>query len=214
MCSNHRSIVKLYIDDESAILLNKCSFDQGAGKFHGPSRNDGSNIPRKSEKGNRAANRKNSPDRLNLKHVFLSLKQQPGLSMHLTLIALSFIGLYISTYFVSAYYGVISPASRLVPRFCRLETGACQSVINHPDASLFGIPNSLLGIGYYSCILFGAALEFPGFLAFARIASWVAVVFALYLVHSLYFKIKVACPLCLASHAINVVSAVMLTFLW
>jgi uncharacterized membrane protein len=70
--------------------------------------------------------------------------------MHGVLILLSVVGLYISLYFSLVYYGLMGTRNRLVPAFCRMEEDACQLVVHHSDARVLGVPNSVLGAGYYS----------------------------------------------------------------
>ncbi|MEK9138994.1 MAG: vitamin K epoxide reductase family protein, partial [Bacteroidota bacterium] len=86
-------------------------------------------------------------------------------------------------------------------------------VIHHPDARVFGIPNSLLGVGYYLMALsVSDGLDFPIALLFLKFASWAAVLLAVYLVYSLFVRVKTRCPLCLLSHGINLVIAIIVTF--
>jgi uncharacterized membrane protein len=135
--------------------------------------------------------------------------------MNVVLIILSLVGLYISLYFSLVNYALIATSSRLVPAFCRMEEGTCQLVIHHSDARILGIPNSLLGSGYYVLmILMSVGVNPPVFVSSMRFASWVSVVLAAYLVYSLLFRVKVLCPLCLVSHSLNLVIAVLLTLSW
>ena len=129
------------------------------------------------------------------------------------LILLSVIGLYISAYFTLVYYRVLPADTKWIPPFCRMEEGSCQLVIRHPDAKVFGVPNSLLAICYYiSVIGLGLGIDSPFYLSLVEFASWVTVALAVYLIYSLFFKVKVVCPLCLVSHAINIVLAIVITF--
>jgi len=135
--------------------------------------------------------------------------------MSVLLIVLSVAGLYISLYFVLAYYRIIDVSNKLVPAFCRMEEDACRLVVHHPDARVLGVPNSALGAGYYLLLmLIGVGVNFPVFVSFMRLASWVSVVLAAYLAYSLFSRVKVLCPLCLFSHGLNLVIAVLLTLWW
>lgn len=122
-------------------------------------------------------------------------------------------GLYIAAYFTLVYYNVIAPDARYVPRFCRLEENVCRLVIHHPDARVFGVPNSVLGIVYYVLVIIAtlgvAAQPLRDPLMYA---SWLTVGLALYLIYSLFVKVKVLCPMCLAAHGINVLIAALLTY--
>lgn len=136
-------------------------------------------------------------------------------TMNVVLIFLSSVGLYISLYFSLVYYTLIGTNSRFVPAFCRMEEGTCQLVVHHVDARALGVPNSLLGVGYYILlILLGAGMNPPLFVSLMRFASWISVVLAAWLVHSLLFRIKLMCLLCLVSHGLNLVIAVLLTLYW
>jgi len=135
--------------------------------------------------------------------------------MYGLLILLSAAGLYISLYFSLVYYGLISSSNSLVPAFCRMEEGACRFVVHHSDARVFGVPNSVLGAGYYVLLmLIGVGVNFSMFVSFMRVASWVPVALGAYLVYSLFSRVKVLCPLCLFSHGLNLVIAVVLTLWW
>src|SRR4249920_3187788 len=74
--------------------------------------------------------------------------------IRIALVALSSIGLLISLYFTLIYYRVITSDPRFLPRFCTLSEGACRTIMDAPQARLFGLPNSLIGLFYYSLLLF------------------------------------------------------------
>jgi len=128
-------------------------------------------------------------------------------------IALSAIGLYIAAYFTLVYYGLISANTRLMPSVCRLEERTCQTVLGTRYARVFGVPNSLLGVLYYLTVI---AILLMGWtvapITGVLIAvAWFTVLLGLYLAYSLFFIIRIACPLCLTGHAINLALAVLLT---
>jgi uncharacterized membrane protein len=79
------------------------------------------------------------------------------------------------------------------------------SVVKSPRAKLVGgVPNSILGLGYYLGLL--AALPFLGHPLVRDLAIAAAVLAAgtsLYLAYSLLFKTKRACPYCWTSHVAN-----------
>jgi len=132
---------------------------------------------------------------------------------HYIIIALAVIGLYIAAYFTLVYYGLLAPSTKLMPRVCRLKDRTCQTVLTTKYARLFGVPNSLLGVLYYSAVivlLSGGWAAGP--VASALIAAaWFAVAVGFLLVYSLFFIIRIPCPLCLAGHAINLLLALLLT---
>lgn len=128
-------------------------------------------------------------------------------------IALSAIGLYIAAYFTLVYYGLISANTRLMPTVCRLEERTCQTVLGTKYARVFGVPNSLLGVLYYLSVI---AILLAGWtvapITGALIAvAWFTVLLGLYLAYSLFFIIRIPCPLCLTGHAINLALAILLT---
>lgn len=136
----------------------------------------------------------------------------PRMKMHAVLVLLSGIGLYISLYFTLVYYRLVDANTAFVPSLCRMDEGTCQLVIRHPDARLSGLPNSILGIGFYVLVmLVGIGVDGEVLFLFARWIAWAAVLLAVYLVYSLFFKMKRACPLCLVSHGISLAIALLLT---
>lgn len=123
------------------------------------------------------------------------------------LMALAAAGVYISTYFsVCVFRGYRGEGDRasILP----FGSDRCTLVTRHRDARLFGVPNSILGTIYYLLVMFAIGLELPPLLMVAEAASLLALVFAAYLVHSLYVRVRIVCPLCLVSHAITVGIAV------
>jgi uncharacterized membrane protein len=126
---------------------------------------------------------------------------------------LATVGLYISAYFSLVYYGLLRADTRLVPSVCRLEERTCQTVLSTRYARVFGLPNSLLGLCYYCAtlaILGGSWLASPVGAVLVAIA-WFTVGLGLFLAYSLLFIIRITCPLCLASHVINLGLALVLT---
>lgn len=126
-------------------------------------------------------------------------------------ILLAGIGLWISTYFTGVSFEWFSPQVKWIPKVCQLKEASCQLVLKTPRAKLFGIPNSVFGIGLYTyLILFflGAPLSW----GIAAFATGLALVRSIYLAHSLLFVTRVPCPLCFTTHAINLVLFIHLCF--
>jgi uncharacterized membrane protein len=78
---------------------------------------------------------------------------------------------------------------------------------------VFGLPNFALGILYYLALI---ALPFAAepdseWMTAAAVISWFIVLFGIYLVYALFFKIRLSCPLCMVGHGINLALAVCLT---
>lgn len=120
--------------------------------------------------------------------------------MNFLMVFLSIAGLWISIYFTGVYYKWFSPHVRWVPQICRLDENSCLSVLQTPRAKIFGVPNSAFGIATYSYLLF-ASHFFPPILGWVLLA--LALARSVYLAYSLIFVTKIPCPLCFASHAIN-----------
>lgn len=127
--------------------------------------------------------------------------------------ALAAIGLAISSYFTGIAYRWIDPATRWVPKMCRLSEGTCAQIVFTPRARLFGMPNSVLGQLYYGALMIGIAtgsiwrtpVEW-----LTLIASLATVVIGAYLTWSLLFRTRVNCVLCFTSHAINLAILLLL----
>ena len=145
-------------------------------------------------------------------------------------IVLAVIGLYIAAFFTLVYYGVLDAGTRLMPRVCRLEERTCQTVLSSRSARVFGVPNSLLGILYYGTVIVllstgwinapsGMWISLRGVAygvdlsVVVVIVAWFTVALGAFLAYSLFFIIKIPCPLCLAAHTINLALAVLLTLL-
>ena len=125
---------------------------------------------------------------------------------------LCLVGLYISVYFMLLAYGRIWSGTRLVPALFRMGGGACNTVLAHPDARLFGFPNSVVGIAYYvtialAVVMFGVR-QMP---ALVVGGAWAVVGAGIFFVYSLYARVRVPCRLCLATHLINLLIALILS---
>ena len=120
---------------------------------------------------------------------------------------LSLAGLANALYFTASYYGLFQGG--LIPT----AGTSCQKVMQTPDARALGLPNFLLGVVYYPALiaLIWTAGPASGWMTAARIASWLAVLLGLYLIHVLRFRLRVSCPLCMAGHGINLALAICLT---
>jgi uncharacterized membrane protein len=130
------------------------------------------------------------------------------------LLFFSLIGFLISLYFTLVYHQRIPANHYLVPRICRMKESTCQTVLSTRDARVLGIPNSALGMLYYGVVFLITLVGgwTAGCLAhrlFLGICTLV-VLLSLYLSYSLLFRIKIVCPLCFISHAVNVLIALLL----
>lgn len=128
----------------------------------------------------------------------------------LLLKALSTTGFLISLYFLGVYKGWIHSSTVLLPpSVC--SKNSCNAVLGNPFARVFHIPNFYLGIMYYVILLVSPTSIVLQFQEGFVLASWLVVVFSVYLAHALIFRLKINCVLCFLSHAVNVGIAVALT---
>ena len=143
--------------------------------------------------------------------------------LRLIIALLSLAGLADSLYFTFAYYGRIRKARWVPEVLCAREDSSCVTVVRTPYARVFGIPNSLLGILYYLCLLVWIGflprhLNISGqiFRPFETVGLWLlgasllTVLLGFYLVFALRRILGVDCPLCYAAHAINLALLVLL----
>ncbi len=120
-------------------------------------------------------------------------------------------GLFISLYFTFVSYGVMRQEAGWIPRACRMGEDTCRRVLGHRDAKVIGIPNSLVGVLYYSVVCVAAVAGFPPPLHVPlQLASWAAVGLGLYLTYSLAYRVRALCLLCMVSHALNIALALLL----
>ena len=120
--------------------------------------------------------------------------------MNALILILSIAGLWISIYFTGVYYKWFRPDVFWMPQVCQLKEATCMNVLGTPRAKLFGIPNSVFGIGLYFSLILGLS----------HLAPWIALVLlfaatarSIYLAYSLLFVTKIPCPLCFTTHIIN-----------
>lgn len=115
------------------------------------------------------------------------------------LLGLALLGLGISFHFTLAYYGrVESPTVPAV--LCRREERACLTILQTPYARLLGVPNAVLGLGFYLLTAAVAALALaealPRWLWLANlVAAAATVLLAPYLVWALQARLRTWCRL-------------------
>jgi uncharacterized membrane protein len=147
------------------------------------------------------------------------------LMLSIAIVVLSLVGLWNAFYFTFAYYGRVRKARWIPEILCAREGSSCVTVVQTPYARVFGVPNSLLGIFYYSILILWVALgsprtwsfvglqNFPVFHSPSQLLIFVAaftVGLGFYLIYALIAKLHTHCPLCYAGHAINAVLLVLL----
>ncbi len=115
------------------------------------------------------------------------------------LLGLAVAGCAISLYFTLIYFERV--AARGVPAvFCRREEQTCVTILRTPYARLFGVPNALLGVGFYLLAGTAALLALAG-----RLPEWLwlltlglaaaSVLLAPYLIWALVARLKSWCGL-------------------
>ncbi|MBI4393566.1 MAG: hypothetical protein HY556_07200 [Euryarchaeota archaeon] len=125
------------------------------------------------------------------------------------LIVLASLGFLNALYFTLVTYRRIAPDSRIVPKFCRMDGRTCASVVDSRYARLFGLPNSVYGMGWYLLaggaavigLVTGALPYCLEMTAVSIVTVWVSV----FLWWSLRYRLKVFCALCFFGQAVNVV---------
>ncbi|SRR2546426_869903 len=128
------------------------------------------------------------------------------MAFRLGLIVCSLTGLLLSLYFTLVTYRLMKPDQRFIPPVCRMSGDSCLSIVDSPQARLFGVPNSLLGIVYYLGVLLAAiggvlpsTMLYKGLIA----VSICTVLIGMYLMYSLLAVLKVRCVLCFTGHILN-----------
>lgn len=106
-------------------------------------------------------------------------------------------GLAASLYFTLVYYAYVAP--RGIPRaFCQKEEQTCITILRTPYARLFGLPNSVLGLGFY-LLVGGVAVQGlwgrpAGWLQLVALAAAMVTVAATpYLLWALLVRLKTWC---------------------
>lgn len=119
--------------------------------------------------------------------------------------------IYIALVATSALYGLRWSGTALLnhikvaPRAAAGNQQARDAVVERPEASLFGVPNSLYGIAYYLTLLVLALcglLEQRRWRRLARLATLTALARSASLLIALA-RTKTWCPICMRGHATN-----------
>lgn len=127
----------------------------------------------------------------------------------LSVFLLSAAGLWLSVYFCGLYYRWFSPEVPWIPKVCRLGTGDCASVVDTPRAKLFGVPNSVFGLFFFTYLILDLQFFPPEPALFFSAA---ALIRSIYLAYSLLFVTRTPCVLCFVSHGINFLLTLILYF--
>jgi len=84
---------------------------------------------------------------------------------------------------------------------------SCTKTFTSEYGKMFGIRNSLSGIGYY-IVIFG--LVWFGFTNYAFYISILSILYTIYLAYAAYFKLKSYCVICHSIYLVNIILIVML----
>lgn len=131
---------------------------------------------------------------------------------------LALTGLLVSIYLATIYTDSPLPRRNDSSQACALGGGECEEVVHTPQSQTLGVPNSLLGVGYYAVILAAVGTRlvtgrWP--LPFAMIALLIGgVAFSMYLLYSMLFVLRQSCPYCITAHAVNGALAVAFIAAW
>src|SRR3989344_5272817 len=109
-----------------------------------------------------------------------------------------FIGFIVSPYISVLHFKIVFP---------RCFLGECETVLTSQYATIFGIPNALLGGLYYLAVITFAVLymdtKHPKYILAAMTAIMVGFVFTLWFVYLQAFVIKAFCEYCLLSAGVT-----------
>ena len=126
---------------------------------------------------------------------------------------LAVIGFADSAYLTLVHYNFVEYGLLLFKSTCNYASGNCETAAKLDQFSLIGIPYSLIGAAYYALIMGVAYLRI-------HTKKWpvptllmgfffMGLIYSIYLVHLLIFKLQIPCPFCLAAHAINFSIAIL-----
>jgi len=122
---------------------------------------------------------------------------------HDIIVIISLIGFGISLYLTIYHYlGYVIP--------CNVTHG-CETVLASKYSEVFGIPLSLLGMGYFTAVIFASLLA-NHYAQWQRLLSWllgIGAVIALVLLGIQFFIIKKVCQYCFVTDTLSI-----LIFLW
>lgn len=92
-----------------------------------------------------------------------------------------------------------------------MEQGACLSILQTPEARIFGLPNFVLGLMFYILLVVATLGDLGGFLFDIVLAiALFTVLLALYLIYALRVRLQTDCVLCYTAHGINTAIALIL----
>lgn len=104
----------------------------------------------------------------------------------------------------AALYGRyrILPKCFTGPATCKLEAGGCSVLFRTPNASLYGVPNSLLGVVFYGAMIAGILWKWPLWILFigASLALFTSIRLGISLIRN-----RLECRICWTGHVANLI---------
>ena len=133
-------------------------------------------------------------------------------SLKIACVILSLAGLINATYFTLEFYGWVEASSLIPGSLCRTDESGCLSVIRTPYACVFGLPNSLLGIGFYLAMMAGLPFMADALALRMTLLAAEVLVFlvGVYLIYVLRVRLRASCPLCYLAHGVNTAILVLM----
>jgi len=130
-------------------------------------------------------------------------------SFSVVLVFLSVAGFLLALYATLIFHRLI-PAKQ-IPGFgwCLPDKKTCDIVFHHPDSGLLGVFNGIPAMAYYLLIcltLAGVPIILLPWMVIALAA--IAVCVTIFLVYSLFARVKTSCIICMISHVVNILLSV------
>ena len=124
------------------------------------------------------------------------------------IVALAVGGIGDSTYMTLRHFDAFPLDQDAMMGLCNLyERANCETVERSNEATVLGVPTSLIGAGYFAVILAAVIVRlrrgrWPLAALFEALLA-IGLFFSGYLVWVLLFELGIPCPFCLAAHAAN-----------
>jgi uncharacterized membrane protein len=111
-------------------------------------------------------------------------------------------GFVITLFFLALQYGIVPSDRTQLPHWCPWNSDICTSILDLPEARIFGIPNLFYALIYYAATLI---LPLHPFETVFLLVTTFAAVLGVYLTYVLVRRLKISCLLCFTVHTINIV---------
>ncbi len=122
-----------------------------------------------------------------------------------TIIVLSLVGLILSIY--AFYTGKKLEKNKKHKALCDIhDKASCTKAFSSEYGKMFGVSNSLAGIGFYILIIILSFLNYHKIVFYLAVVSMPIII---YLAYVLFFKLKNLCIVCTAIYLINILLFIM-----